>query len=156
MKNALTIAAYIHGRYAHEFGDRIEEMKLHKLMYFAQRECLILTGKPMFDDEIQGWRFGPVVPSIHEGYANNSFNSDITNETVAEYLPVLDYVFEHYAIKDAWSLSRLSQGETCWKISRKGIPAYESSYRPIALDDIRIDANRIRDRRQMLKEYSLL
>lgn len=156
MKNALTIAAYINNRYAHEFGARIEEMKLHKLMYFAQRECLIQTGEPMFKDEIQGWRLGPVVPIIRESYANNSFDVNITDETVAEYKAILDYIFKEYAIKEAWSLSRLSQGEICWKNSRKGVAPHESSYRTIALDDIRTDALRINGRRMYLAACGLL
>lgn len=156
MKTAMTIAAYINNRYAREFGERIEEMKLHKLMYFTQRECLIQTGEPMFTGRIEGWRLGPVVPVIRESYANNSFDANITDETVAEYKAVLDYVFEHYAVKEAWSLSRLSQGEICWKNSRKGVAPHESSYRPIKLDDIRLDAIRIRDRRQMLEAQGLL
>ena len=75
---------------------------------------------------------------------------------MAEYKAVLDYIFQEYAVKEAWSLSRLSRGELCWKNSRKGIDTYESSYRPIKLDDIRLDAQRISDRRDMLTAMGIL
>ena len=41
-------ASYIYYRYRDEYGCVIDEMKLHKLMYFAQRESLIQTGNPLF------------------------------------------------------------------------------------------------------------
>ena len=41
MKDMKTVASYICNRYQREFGEKIDEMKLHKLMYFAQRESLI-------------------------------------------------------------------------------------------------------------------
>ena len=37
-------------RYQKEFGERISEMKLHKLLYFTQRESLIQLGEPMFGE----------------------------------------------------------------------------------------------------------
>ena len=48
MAGMLTVAAYICDRYEKDFGEKIDEMKLQKLMYFAQRESLIRSGKPLF------------------------------------------------------------------------------------------------------------
>lgn len=44
MIGILQVAAYICHRYFEEFGARIDEMKLHKLLYFTQRECFIQKG----------------------------------------------------------------------------------------------------------------
>lgn len=41
MMGILQVASYIYKRYMDDFGVRIDEMKLHKLLYFTQRECLI-------------------------------------------------------------------------------------------------------------------
>ena len=35
-------------------------MKLYKLCYFSQGWHLAWTGKPLFSDEFEGWRHGPV------------------------------------------------------------------------------------------------
>ena len=67
-------------------------------------------------------------------------------------MELLDLIFRDYAPKDAWSLSRLTHGEICWKRSRKGISPYESSDNMIPLDDIRMDARRIRERREMFSQ----
>ena len=44
MEDVVKIASYICDRYQKEFGTRIDEMKLHKLLYFTQRECIAQTG----------------------------------------------------------------------------------------------------------------
>lgn len=36
MENVMNVAAYITNRYLEEYKQPIDEMKLHKLMYFAQ------------------------------------------------------------------------------------------------------------------------
>lgn len=155
MTDILTAAAYISNRYEKEFGERIDEMKLHKLLYFAQRECLIQTEQPMFPEQFEGWRMGPVAPMIRKPYKEDSLNKDTSDEDMAEYMPVLDHVFQNYASKDSWSLSRLSHGETSWKISRKGYAPSDNSSVTIPTSDICWDAIRIRDRRAILNNQEL-
>lgn len=48
--------------------DNITNLQLNKLLYFAQGHYLARTGKPLFDEEIEAWKFGPVVPSIYQAY----------------------------------------------------------------------------------------
>lgn len=49
------------------------ELKLQKLMYFAQRESLALTGLPLFEEPFEGWIHGPVLPQLR------FFSTKITN-----------------------------------------------------------------------------
>ena len=149
MKDMMTVAAYIYGRYQSEFEEKIDEMKLQKLMYFAQRESLIRTGEPLFEGDFYGWRFGPVLKELRTPYKEESF-ADIDGEAMGDDKVTLDEVFKAYAPKDSWSLSRLSHGEICWKRSRKGIAPSESSDNMIPLDDIRLDAQRMKERRELL------
>ena len=149
MKDMMTVAAYIYGRYQSEFEEKIDEMKLQKLMYFAQRESLIRTGEPLFEGDFYGWRFGPVLKELRTPYKEESF-SVFDAEAMGDDKATLDEVFKAYAPKDSWSLSRLSHGEICWKRSRKGIAPSESSDNMIPLDDIRLDAQRMKERRELL------
>ena len=55
MVNANVAASYIFERYKFEFGETIDEMKLHKLLYFAQRESIIQTGNPLVNATFRGW-----------------------------------------------------------------------------------------------------
>lgn len=60
MENILNIAKYILDEYKKISGTPIDEMKLHKLLYFTQRESLAITGEAMFVETFEGWKFGPV------------------------------------------------------------------------------------------------
>ena len=72
MIGILQVASYIYKRYMDDFGVRIDEMKLHKLLYFTQRECLIQKGEPMFDAQFKAWKYGPVMVQIRQHYKNDS------------------------------------------------------------------------------------
>lgn len=151
MHDMKTAASYLCGRYEEAYGQKIDEMKLHKLMYFAQRESLIRTGEPLFDAEFQGWRFGPVLPALREVYKANDF-APLEELELGGDQAALDAVFDEYAETDSWNLSLLSHGEICWKRSRKGIAPHESSSNPIPLEDIRADAERMEKRRALLEQ----
>ena len=152
MNDMMTVAAYIYSRYQREFNEKIDEMKLQKLMYFAQRESLIATGEALFEADFYGWRFGPVLKEIRIPYQEGAFHHGIPAEVQGADKEILDRVFQDYAGKDSWSLSRLSHGEICWKRSRKGVSPYDSSDNLIPLDDIRLDAQRMKERRELFGE----
>lgn len=153
MKDVKTVAAYICSRYEAEHGERIDEMKLHKLLYFAQRENLIEKDEPLFEGDFYGWRFGPVLTAIRDTYKNDAFEKDVD---LGEDRKIVDTVIDEYADKDSWSLSRLTHGEISWKRSRRGVAPSESSSNLMPLEDIRDDADRMRKRRQTLDRYGLL
>lgn len=49
-------------------GDLMTHLRLHKLLYFAQGWHLTRYGKPLFEEEIEAWQYGPVVPSVYNAY----------------------------------------------------------------------------------------
>ena len=155
MEDLMCVASYVCNRYFGEFGLKIDEMKLHKLLYFAQRESLIQRQEPLFDAVFYGWKFGPILKEIRIAYRDDSFYTSIPDDVVDRITPIMDKVFEEYAGKDSWSLSRLTHGEYAWKNSRIGIPDGENGDLPMKLEDIRMDANRIRERREMLSQLGL-
>ena len=155
MEDLMNVASYIYNRYESENGIKIDEMKLHKLMYFSQRESLIQDNEPLFDAVFYGWKFGPILKEIRIAYKENSFYKEVSEEVVARIIHVMNKVFEEYSEKDSWSLSRLTHGELAWKNSRVGISDCSNSDNPMSLDDIREDARRIRERREMLAQFGL-
>lgn len=78
---------------------------------------------------------------IREAYRDNLFYTSVSKEVIGRISCIMDKVFEEYAGKDSWSLSRLTHGEYAWKNSRKGIPDGANSDNPMSLDDIRVDAD---------------
>lgn len=156
MEDLMNVASYIYNRYKSENGTSIDEMKLHKLLYFAQRESLIQDNEPLFDAVFYGWKFGPILKEIRIAYRDSAFYDEIPEDVVAHMLPVMNKVFEQYSVKDSWSLSRLTHGEFSWKKSRAGIADGANSDNPMQLEDIREDAMRVRERRAMLSQFGLM
>lgn len=155
MEDLMNVASYICNRYYNEYNSRIDEMKLHKLLYFAQRESLIQRETPLFDAVFYGWKYGPILKEIRIAYRDNSFYSIVPQDVISRIVLIIDKVFEEYAGRDSWSLSRLTHGEYSWKESRIGIPDGANSDFPMKLDDIRVDADRIRERRRMLSQLGI-
>ena len=50
MEKILNAAQYLFEEYKKLAGETIDQMKLHKLLYFAQRESFAITGKPLFSE----------------------------------------------------------------------------------------------------------
>lgn len=150
MVEVLKVASYICKRYFAEFGEHIDEMKLHKLLYFTQRECLVQLGEPMFDAKFKAWKYGPVMLEIRQHYKDETLTMPLSTTSIEKYRKVFDVIFEQYAPKKSWSLSTLSHGEFSWKQARVGYSLYDSCDVDMETSDIRKDAERIRTRRFVL------
>ncbi|MCC8399739.1 MAG: DUF4065 domain-containing protein [Rickettsia endosymbiont of Platyusa sonomae] len=53
-----------------EAGDTITQLKLQKLIYFAQGISLALLDKPLFNEEIEAWEHGPVARNLLRTFGN--------------------------------------------------------------------------------------
>ena len=151
MVNVISIASYISERYRKEYGERIDEMKLHKLLYLTQRECLIQTGEPMFEATFHAWKYGPVLPEIRQLYKADALKSELPKEQEEKYKEVFDVIFKEFAHKRAFVLSNLTHGDYSWRHAREGYGKYEDSDVPMLMEDIMKDADYFRRRREMLK-----
>lgn len=67
MYKALDIAKYVIWYCNHKHLG-ISNLKLQKMLYFIQAEFLVELDYPCFEDQIQAWDFGPVVPSVYHEY----------------------------------------------------------------------------------------
>ena len=64
MIDLFKMAKYVVDRYQSTFHQVLDDMKLHKLLYFIQRECIVRYGKPLFVQQFEAWRYGPVMRSL--------------------------------------------------------------------------------------------
>ena len=64
-------------------GNLITQMKLQKILYFAQGLHLATYGTPLIQENFQAWKFGPVIPEIYQIY--KFYGSEpITDTTLAD------------------------------------------------------------------------
>ena len=49
-------------------NDSIDNLKLNKLCYYAQAWSLARLGHPLFDDAIEAWMYGPVIPAVYYAF----------------------------------------------------------------------------------------
>ena len=70
--NALSIANYI----VNNWSDKIEitNLKLNKLVYYSYVESLRKLGRPLFDDAIEAWQYGPVEPAVYQAFSSYGRN----------------------------------------------------------------------------------
>ena len=112
----------------------ISNLKLQKLLYYSQAWMLAIYGKPLFDDRIEAWVHGPVVPSVFRKYRDFKW-SPLTTEVKVEVSPLVskhvDEVLKAYGHLQASALERLTHSEDPWKEARAGLAPDMSSTKEI-------------------------
>ena len=76
---ALEVAKYII-HLCDEYGELITHLKLQKLLYYVQAHYLARHNMPFVDDEIEAWKYGPVVRKVWEKY-NEKKREPLQEET---------------------------------------------------------------------------
>lgn len=80
MYKAMDVALYIIN-YLSSDNYSVSNLKLQKLLYFVQGFFLCIKNQPCFNEEIEAWDFGPVVPEVYHQYKFFGSNG----------IPVTDY-----------------------------------------------------------------
>lgn len=143
MERIIDVASYLFTEYKKMSGDTIDEMKLHKLLYFAQRESLALTNEPLFSGEFEGWVYGPVSREIRYAYTKDGIAAS-TKPISAESAYIANNVLMQYGVFATWKLSELSHKELSWRNARKGLSDGDCGSKTLELEDIRRDAEKVR------------
>lgn len=66
--NVMDIARFV-VNYCNKKGYEISNLKLQKLLYFIQADYLSDDrSMPCFNEEIQAWNFGPVIPEVYHEF----------------------------------------------------------------------------------------
>lgn len=153
MERAISVARYICDEYRKISGEPIDEMKLHKLLYFSQRESIALTGEPLFEDVFEGWRFGPVCVAVRNNFCQGEILNDIPQSITEPSAYIVKNIILQYGELASWKLSQISHAEISWSNSRKGLAPHENGNVPLKLDDIRKDAEKVRPYDSMWDMY---
>jgi uncharacterized phage-associated protein len=117
---ARMVARYFLSKVDEDAGDSISNLKLQKLVYYAQAYHLAMYGEPLIPEAIEAWEHGPVVPELYRGYkAHGSgpipppddFDLDAYDARTRSFLDEVYDVFGQYS---AWKLRNLTHAERPW------------------------------------------
>lgn len=125
MKTAREIANYFLLLSDPDIGDSISNLKLQKLLYYAQGFNLVINGEPLFQEEIVSWEHGPVVSEIYYEYSKYGGgaiplpeNIDFESFTEDEK-DLLNEVYKVYGQFSAWKLRDMTHQELPWKSTKR-------------------------------------
>jgi uncharacterized phage-associated protein len=102
-------------------GDLISNLKLQKLVYYAQGFYLALYDRPLFPEPLEAWIHGPVVPELFHTYKTYGAGAIPSPNDVdfSRYDPltreVLDEVYNVFGQFAAWKLRNLTHEEPPWE-----------------------------------------
>lgn len=144
MERIIDVAQYIYDEYKQQSGEVIDEMKLHKLLYLSQRESLAITNEPLFPEAFEGWKYGPVSKEVRALYTEDGMYYEDRRPLSAEATYIVKNVILQYGGLASWKLSEISHKEISWRNARKDLAPGENGNRPLSIDDIRKDAEKVR------------
>ncbi|MDR3238033.1 MAG: DUF4065 domain-containing protein [Spirochaetia bacterium] len=125
MLTVFNVADYFLSLVDTDSGDNITNLKLQKLVYYAQGFHLAMYNKPLFAEEIQAWEHGPVVPVLYQKYKKygsgaipvpTGIDFDIYSEEQKE---LFNEVYNVYGQYSAWRLRDFTHEEPPWRNTNK-------------------------------------
>lgn len=136
MARAIDTANYFLATLGSDPESDLTNLKMQKLCAYAQAVSLALLNRPLFDERIEAWKHGPVVPSVYETFRENG-DRVIPGNGLSEKFArepfddkqkfVLEMVARYYGRFSAWGLRERSHDE---------FPGLFGSKRVIQNDDI--------------------
>ncbi|MGD0621470.1 MAG: type II TA system antitoxin MqsA family protein [Thermacetogeniaceae bacterium] len=169
--NIEDVANYFFSKIDIESGSCITNLKLQKMVFYAQGWFMAFYNAPLFESDLQAWVHGPVSYSIWSKYQDYGYKS-ISIERTSFDIPIfdskqielLDYVYDVYGDYDAKVLERMTHKDRPWKEARKGLKANELSQNIISKESIKryfkllrdiFEINDVSDIRKSLSVYSV-
>lgn len=100
-----------------DYEDYISNLKLQKLCYYALGFYLAITGKRLFDNDIEAWQHGPVVRELYNKY--HEYKAEIlpisedfySDKIKPENMELLEDIYERYDQFSAWKLRNMTHAE---------------------------------------------
>lgn len=108
-----------------DYSDLLSNMKLQKLVYYAQGFYIAKFDRPLFNSTIEAWNYGPVIPDLYQEFKkygkkpiklNKKLDFSKYNNQVRE---ILDSVYVAFGQYSAWRLSQMTHDEPPWLVGNK-------------------------------------
>lgn len=118
--SALTVAKYFLSVPDEDSGELISNLKLQKLLYYAQGHAVALglANGLLFKDKLYAWKHGPVVKTVYNHYAvhgRDALPRERPPTTLSrEAVSLLDEIYRVYGRYSAWALREMTHREAPW------------------------------------------
>jgi uncharacterized phage-associated protein len=124
-------------------GDVMTNLRLQKLVCYAQAWHLAILDEELFDDDCETWVHGPVIHDLYKAYEGFNWNP-IPRPTSEPNLPVnersreiLDDVWDTYGQFSAKGLENIVRDEDPWTDARRGCGSGDFCREVISKDAMR-------------------
>lgn len=98
---------------------RITNLKLQKVLYFAQAYYLAKFKRPLFSNKIEAWEYGPVVPKVYEDYKKHKSNPIISEKDASSLSDkdkeIVKNIWDAFGGYSAGRLVDITHAHTPWK-----------------------------------------
>jgi uncharacterized phage-associated protein len=99
-------------------GERLTNLKLQKLLYYQQGFHLAVFDTPLFEEDVEAWMYGPVVPVVYNEYSSYGSSSlPEVKETISlsdEEEELFNEVYDAYRDFSAIGLMNRTHKEKPW------------------------------------------
>lgn len=96
----------------------ITNLKLQKILYFAQAYFMVKTSQPLFEEKIEAWKYGPVVREVYAKYKENGsspiFNKENNFKLSIEDQRLMEAVWEIFGKHSASKLVDIVHHQAPW------------------------------------------
>lgn len=127
MSTAQKVSEYIVSYFSNIATNPIEgdltNLKLQKLLFYTQVFAIKRTGNVLFDDAIEAWDYGPVVPDVYREYKSYGRNVlDILNPNLlfepADKKIIIDEVIKDKGRFTGITLMEMTHQLDSWKLAK--------------------------------------
>lgn len=142
-ENIVTLASLFVSEYK-QFTDssfRRSELTLHKLLYLLQRQSYALMNQAFFEDDFEGWVYGPVIPELRGCFENEKINENADTSSLTDIQKyIIDSVIAEYGSLSPSDLIELTHNDLSWQKSRVGLSSRDYGNNIIKKEDIQQDS----------------
>ena len=129
-------------KYILEKRGRMSTWKLQKLCYYSQAWHYTWTERPLFKEDFQAWRNGPVCPELFAAHKGkfmidaNELSQGDSSKLNADEIESVNTVLQEYGNLEPYYLSELTHIESPWIKARGNLPKDANSEEVIPLESM--------------------
>lgn len=123
-----------------EAGEAITQLKVQKLVYYADAWFLANFDKPLIEPDFEAWAHGPAIRALYAKYRDYGWDAlpmEKGARPTPEVAEFLQAVYDEYGQFSAKTLERMTHEEKPWIDARAGLPPEAASNSVIPKLEIR-------------------